>query len=174
MEHDKTHARKHSVRPLTPDLWPAIEDLFGDNGACNGSWCMYWRTGTAYYKRPRAENREAFQQVLKQGPPPGLLAFDGDLAVGWCQRSDLETGRASPRSLSSRWSTQRSSVGAKASRMGVASAFGFGVVKSPPAASDQRDIHVLDRLHDQLAQLSLPDGLRDRPVHLLVATAAAA
>jgi GNAT superfamily N-acetyltransferase len=85
MEYDKTHARKLSVRPLTPDLWPAIEDLFGNNGACNGCWCMYWRIGTAYYKRPRAENREAFQQVVKQGPPPGLLAFDGDLAVGWCQ-----------------------------------------------------------------------------------------
>ena len=22
---------------------------------------------------------------MKKGPPPGLLAFDGDLAVGWCQ-----------------------------------------------------------------------------------------
>jgi hypothetical protein len=24
------------VRPLTPELWPALEDLFGDKGACNG------------------------------------------------------------------------------------------------------------------------------------------
>ncbi len=85
MERDQTHAKKLSVRPLTSDLWPALEDLFGKNGACNGCWCMYWRIGTAYYKRPRAENREAFQQVVKQGPPPGLLAFDGDVAVGWCQ-----------------------------------------------------------------------------------------
>ena len=46
---------------------------------------MYWRIGTAFYKRPRAQNGEAFQQVVKQGPPPGLLAFDGDLAMGWCQ-----------------------------------------------------------------------------------------
>jgi GNAT superfamily N-acetyltransferase len=22
---------------------------------------------------------------VKRGPPPGLLAFDGDMAVGWCQ-----------------------------------------------------------------------------------------
>jgi GNAT superfamily N-acetyltransferase len=22
---------------------------------------------------------------VKRGPPPGLLAFDGDVAVGWCQ-----------------------------------------------------------------------------------------
>jgi hypothetical protein len=37
-----------TVRPLTPDLWPALEDLFGKNGACNGCWCMYFRIGSAY------------------------------------------------------------------------------------------------------------------------------
>ena len=76
---------KLTVRPLTPDLWPALEDLFGRNGACNGCWCMYWRIGSAYRKRPREENKAAFREVVKRGPPPGLLAFDGDLAVGWCQ-----------------------------------------------------------------------------------------
>ena len=25
-----------TVRPLTPDLWPAFEDLFGPTGACGG------------------------------------------------------------------------------------------------------------------------------------------
>jgi GNAT superfamily N-acetyltransferase len=46
---------------------------------------MYWRIGSAYHKRPREKNRAAFRQVVKRGPPPGLLAFDGDVAVGWCQ-----------------------------------------------------------------------------------------
>ena len=27
----------------------------------------------------------AFREIVKRGPPPGLLAFDGDVAVGWCQ-----------------------------------------------------------------------------------------
>ena len=27
------------IRPLTPDLWPAFEDLFGKQGACYGCWC---------------------------------------------------------------------------------------------------------------------------------------
>jgi hypothetical protein len=44
---------RFTVRPLTPDLWPALEDLFGKNGASNGCWCMYWRLGPAYFKRPR-------------------------------------------------------------------------------------------------------------------------
>ncbi len=74
-----------TIRPLTPDLWPAFEDLFGPNGACYGCWCMYWRIGAAYHKRPREENKAEFHALVKSGPPPGLLAFDGDLAVGWCQ-----------------------------------------------------------------------------------------
>ena len=76
---------KLTIRPLTPDLWPALEDLFGKNGACNGCWCMYWRIGSAYRKRPREQNKAAFREIVKRGPPPGLLAFDGDVAVGWCQ-----------------------------------------------------------------------------------------
>lgn len=83
---------KLTIRPLTQDLWPALEDLFGKQGACNGCWCMYWRIGSAYNKRPREKNKADFRKIVKRGPPPGLLAFDGALAVGWCQltpRSDL-------------------------------------------------------------------------------------
>jgi GNAT superfamily N-acetyltransferase len=76
---------KLDIRPLTPDLWPALEDLFGKKGACNGCWCMYWRIGAAYRKRSGAKNRTAFRKIVKGGPPPGLLAFDGDFTVGWCQ-----------------------------------------------------------------------------------------
>lgn len=74
-----------TIRPLTPELWPDLEDLFGEKGACNGCWCMYCRIGAAYRKQPAAKNKAAFREVVKSGPPPGLLAFDGDRAVGWCQ-----------------------------------------------------------------------------------------
>jgi hypothetical protein len=74
-----------TIRSLTPDLWPAVEDLFGKNGACDGCWCMYWRIGTAYRTTPGEKNKAMFRKVVQSGPPPGLLAFDGDIAVGWCQ-----------------------------------------------------------------------------------------
>ena len=74
-----------TVRPLTPERWPDLEDLFGPLGACNGCWCMYWRIGAAYRKAPRSQNKAAFRRVVERGPPPGLLAFDGERAVGWCQ-----------------------------------------------------------------------------------------
>src|SRR5258708_18095488 len=74
---------KLTVRPLTPDLWPALEELFGKSGACNGCWCMYWRIGSAYKKRPADNNKIAFRRTLNQGPPPSLLAFHGAFAAGW-------------------------------------------------------------------------------------------
>jgi len=76
---------KYTAHPLTPDLWPQLEELFGKVGACNGCWCMYWRIGSEYTLRPRDENRKAFRSVVKKGPPPGILLFADDLPVGWAQ-----------------------------------------------------------------------------------------
>jgi GNAT superfamily N-acetyltransferase len=76
-----------TIHPLTPAMWPALEELFGEKGACHGCWCMYWRIGNEYTNRPAEQNKAAQHE-----PPPGLLAFAGDLPVGWCQltpRSDL-------------------------------------------------------------------------------------
>jgi GNAT superfamily N-acetyltransferase len=77
---------KLTIHPLTPELWPSLEDLFGPNGANSGCWCMWWRVGNARIRVANTnENKAAFKRVVRKGPPPGLLAFDGDLAVGWCQ-----------------------------------------------------------------------------------------
>ena len=53
---------------------------------------MYWRLGPRYRDRPREANKHDLQQLTASGPPPGLLAFDGGTAVGWCElapRTDL-------------------------------------------------------------------------------------
>jgi len=73
------------VRELTPDLWPAFEDLFNVKGPVGRCWCMYWRIGNEYRERPPSANRDALHTIVDTGPPPGLLAFDESLAVGWCQ-----------------------------------------------------------------------------------------
>lgn len=81
----KASIMRLTIRALTPNLLPAIEDLFGENGACNRCWCMYWRIGNTYRTTPRSHNRKAFRQVVRRGPPPGLLAFHEEVPVGWCQ-----------------------------------------------------------------------------------------
>jgi GNAT superfamily N-acetyltransferase len=53
---------------------------------------MYWRLGPRYRERPRERNERSLYRLVKRGPPPGLLALDGAMAVGWCQltpRADL-------------------------------------------------------------------------------------
>ena len=66
-----------TVRALTLEGWPALEDLFGRAGASNGCWCMYWRIGPRYHDRPRIENRDDRRRLAASPRPPGLLAFDG-------------------------------------------------------------------------------------------------
>jgi GNAT superfamily N-acetyltransferase len=75
-----------SMAPLTPDLWPAFEDLFGRQGACYGCWCTYFRLPPAMRKASNGEkNRLIMKARVEAGPPPGLLALAGDRAVGWMQ-----------------------------------------------------------------------------------------
>lgn len=76
---------KLRIQPVTGERQAALADLFEDSPVCSRCWCMYWRIGAAYRKRPPADNRADFESIVRNGPPPGLLAFDGDTAVGWCQ-----------------------------------------------------------------------------------------
>jgi hypothetical protein len=63
---------KLTIRPLTPDLWSALEDLFGENGAVDGCRCMYWRIGRAIRKRSHEEDKVAFRKVVRLWSTPGL------------------------------------------------------------------------------------------------------
>lgn len=86
MTHKGSSSRSSwDIKALTPDLWPRLVDLFGDRGPVARCWCMYWRIGSDYRKRPAATNKADFRKVVQRGPAPGLLAFDADRAVGWCQ-----------------------------------------------------------------------------------------
>jgi len=86
----KTVTRKPTLsgltfRPLTPSRWRDLEALFGLRGACGGCWCMWWRLERARFNRQRgAGNKRALKRIVKNGPPPGLLAYAGKQPVGWC------------------------------------------------------------------------------------------
>ncbi len=42
---------------------------------------MYWRIGNEYRRRPHDANGVDLHDVVIEDPPPGLIAFDGDLAI---------------------------------------------------------------------------------------------
>jgi GNAT superfamily N-acetyltransferase len=72
---------------LEPRLWPTLEALFGDNGACGGCWCMWWRVergGPEWQRMKGSSARRAFHRLVTRGQARGVLAFAGDEPVGWC------------------------------------------------------------------------------------------
>ncbi len=93
----------HDIVPLTADLWPAFETLFGKQGACYGCWCTHFRLPPAVRRdNDRDRNKDHIRARIEAGPPPGLLAMKGDVADGWMQigpRFDIpefnNAGRAS-------------------------------------------------------------------------------
>lgn len=75
-----------TTRLLAPALWPAIEKLFGSNGACGGCWCMHWRQqkGEKWENIKGDEAKRRFKKLVESGEAKGVLAFDGAEPVGWC------------------------------------------------------------------------------------------
>src|SRR5689334_25254776 len=73
------------VEPLTPENWPALEKLFGKQGACMGCWCMYWQLPRKQWNAARgAGAKRLFKQRVSE-KPPGVVAFIDDEAAGWLQ-----------------------------------------------------------------------------------------
>jgi GNAT superfamily N-acetyltransferase len=72
------------IKPLTTSNWLAFTDLLDQGGPAGRCWCVA-PMGIDYRRRPAADNRADIRKVVRQGPPPGLLAFRDKLAVGWCR-----------------------------------------------------------------------------------------
>ena len=72
------------VRPLIGETWDALADLFREGGDPRWCWCQYWRLRSKDFsasKVPQLRERLHDQELSME--PPGLVAFDGDRAVGW-------------------------------------------------------------------------------------------
>ena len=73
------------IQAVTRDRWDDLVALFGARGACAGCWCMYWRRSAADYRRGKGRgNREALRRLVAAGRVPGVLAYAGNVPVGWC------------------------------------------------------------------------------------------
>ena len=69
----------------TPARWKDLAALFGERGACGGCWCMAWRLPAAEFQAGKGvKNRRALKRLVESGEAPGILAYDGRKAVGWC------------------------------------------------------------------------------------------
>ena len=83
-----------TIRPLTEDTWEALAALFREGGDPRWCWCQFWRMRSKDFgasKVPRL--RERLHAQARSDLPPGLVAFEGDRAVGWVSvgpRTDYE------------------------------------------------------------------------------------
>ncbi len=78
-------ASDFTFAPLVAARWKDLERLFGPRGACGGCWCMWWRlTAKEFESRKGTSNKRAMKALVRRGDVPGILAYAGEEAVGWC------------------------------------------------------------------------------------------
>jgi GNAT superfamily N-acetyltransferase len=76
--------QKLAFKPVTPARWDDFVTVFGQNGACSGCWCMYWRKPRGEWNKGTKElNRTDIKAVVDNGHIPGLLAYVDGIPAGW-------------------------------------------------------------------------------------------
>ena len=72
------------IRPLTEETWAALEALFREGGDPRWCWCQFWRLRSKDFSALKVPQlRERLHEQAASAEPPGLVAFDGEHAVGW-------------------------------------------------------------------------------------------
>ncbi|MEY9532471.1 GNAT family N-acetyltransferase [Sinorhizobium fredii] len=72
--------------PVTGELWPDFEKLFGPKGAYCGCWCVALRLPYRIRGNMSAEDRKEFIRArIEAGPPPGILGYCEGKPVAWVQ-----------------------------------------------------------------------------------------
>lgn len=85
MSKKETHISSLSFRPLTPDTWTNLENLFGPKGACAGCWCMWFRLKRSEWESQKGEgNRKAMKAIVDSGRVAGILGYQNDQPLAWC------------------------------------------------------------------------------------------
>lgn len=94
-----------TFRPLTPDTFADLEEVFAAPGCAQarGCWCIYYR----YSGRPPTDpdlpaaeaRRELLRAAVHTGKSVGILGYEGARPVGWVSfgpRADFAKLRRSP------------------------------------------------------------------------------
>ena len=90
-----------NIVPASPDVWPAIADLFGSTSTLRWCWCQFWRKPGSNWSNASVDQNRADLQALVEGaaPAPGLVAIDDDgKAIGWVGLGPREAFERLPRS----------------------------------------------------------------------------
>jgi len=78
-----TQSESIDVRPVAAAEKEAFGALFEGKGCPGFCWCTPYRFQDAP-QVDRDKKREAMLGLIDDGPPGGVLTFDGNEPVGWC------------------------------------------------------------------------------------------
>jgi ribosomal protein S18 acetylase RimI-like enzyme len=83
-----------TIKPLTEETWEALAALFREGGDPRWCWCQWWRMRSKDFAAMKVPQlRERLYKQARSDLSPGLVACDGDRAVGWVSvapRGDYE------------------------------------------------------------------------------------
>jgi GNAT superfamily N-acetyltransferase len=77
--------RKLDIQPLTAERWDDLVTLFGQRGAMDDCWCMFWRLPRKQMRGMTPEQKkESLHHMALSDQVAGLLAYKDGQPVGWC------------------------------------------------------------------------------------------
>ena len=80
------------VEPLSDATWEPLAALFREGGDPRWCWCQFWRLRSKDFGALKVPQlRARLQEQAAAGPTPGLVAFDGERAVGWVSLGPRES-----------------------------------------------------------------------------------
>lgn len=75
-----------TCRPMNRETWPDFETMFlRHRGVCGGCWCVYHRVSSVVFSKSTREERHALMKsYLGDGTACGVVMYQNDVPVGWC------------------------------------------------------------------------------------------
>ena len=74
-----------TTHPLTPDRFEDFAEVVNPSRRANHCWCVTHRLSTADVRQLGGGDRERAMRALADGPrPPGVVTYQDDEPVGWC------------------------------------------------------------------------------------------
>jgi len=78
------------IRPVTAKNWGDFTQLFEARGGPHFCWCSIHRFPVGH-RMSNTEKKKGMHRLVKNAIPIGVLAYDGDVPVGWCSIAPRET-----------------------------------------------------------------------------------
>lgn len=78
------------IRPVTSKNWNDLPILFEARGGPHFCWCSIYRFSDNR-SLSKAQKKSSIQRLVMDAVPIGVLAYDGDVPVGWCSIAPRET-----------------------------------------------------------------------------------